>query len=215
LNLTGLINLSMSVTWCRLQKRQDSIFGILPVFIYWVWVLCYDRRSVGLGIKHPFGDYDQIFITVKTVAGLMIWVALSDRTDVICNWSSPAQSFSSLSPSGLATIFYCLRFESFLFVASYDLQSDGGVIWPHLHMGVTFYSYTGKESTIYTELVLFWGFAQTPKNETGILLIGGKFWMNNMGFITQHTKITSNPSQLTPDSWHHNYRYCKQGVHLP
>jgi hypothetical protein len=32
----------------------------------------------------------------------------------------PAQSFSDPSPLGLETIFYCLRFETSLFVASYD-----------------------------------------------------------------------------------------------
>jgi hypothetical protein len=29
-----------------------------------------------------------------------------------CCWSSPAQSFSGLNPSGLMTRFYCLRFET-------------------------------------------------------------------------------------------------------
>jgi hypothetical protein len=35
---------------------------------FWVWVLCYDRRSAGqscLGIKHPSGALEQIFITVR------------------------------------------------------------------------------------------------------------------------------------------------------
>jgi hypothetical protein len=36
-------------------------------------------RPVCLGIKRPPGDYVQIFITVKTVAGLLIWGALSDE----------------------------------------------------------------------------------------------------------------------------------------
>jgi hypothetical protein len=35
-------------------------------------------------------------------------------------WPLPAQSFSGPSPLGLETIFYCLRFETSLFVASYD-----------------------------------------------------------------------------------------------
>jgi hypothetical protein len=39
-----------------------------------------------------------------------------------CCWSSPAQSFSGQSLMGLATIFYCLRFETSLLVASYDSQ---------------------------------------------------------------------------------------------
>jgi hypothetical protein len=36
---------------------------------------------------------------------------------------------------GLATIFYCLRFETSLFVASYDSQGYGGSIRPCLHTG--------------------------------------------------------------------------------
>jgi hypothetical protein len=36
---------------------------------------------------------------------------------------------------GLATIFYCLRFETSLIVASYDSQSHGGGIRPRLHTG--------------------------------------------------------------------------------
>jgi hypothetical protein len=51
----------------------------------------------------------------------------------ICYWPSPAQSFSGLSPLELATIFYCLRFETSLFVASDNSQGHGGGIRPHLH----------------------------------------------------------------------------------
>jgi hypothetical protein len=36
-------------------------------------------RPVCLGIKHPFGAYDQIFITCVTVTGLFLWGALSDE----------------------------------------------------------------------------------------------------------------------------------------
>jgi hypothetical protein len=53
-----------------------------------------------------------------------------------CSWSSPAQWFSGPSPVGLVTIFYYLRFETSLFVASYDSQGYGGGIRPRLHMGV-------------------------------------------------------------------------------
>jgi hypothetical protein len=35
----------------------------------------------------------------------------------------------------LAIIFYCLRFETSLFVASYDSQGHGGGIRPRLHTG--------------------------------------------------------------------------------
>jgi hypothetical protein len=52
-----------------------------------------------------------------------------------CYWPSPAQSFLGLSHVGLVAIFYCLRFETSFFVASYDLQGHGGGIRPCLHMG--------------------------------------------------------------------------------
>jgi hypothetical protein len=44
--------------------------------------------------------------------GRSLW--LEDGSVVYnCCWTSPAQSFSSPSPLGLATIFYCIRFETF------------------------------------------------------------------------------------------------------
>jgi hypothetical protein len=36
---------------------------------------------------------------------------------------------------GLVTIFYCLRLETSLFVASYDSQGYGGGVRPRLHRG--------------------------------------------------------------------------------
>jgi hypothetical protein len=54
----------------------------------------------------------------------------------ICCWPLPAQSFLGLSPLGLATIFYCLRFETSLFATSYDSQGHGGGIRPRLHTEV-------------------------------------------------------------------------------
>jgi hypothetical protein len=53
----------------------------------------------------------------------------------ICCWPLPAQSFLGPSPLVLAAIFYCLRFETSHFVASYDSQGHGGGIRPHLHTG--------------------------------------------------------------------------------
>jgi hypothetical protein len=50
-----------------------------------------------------------------------------------CCWPSPAQSFSGPIPVGLVTVFYCLRFETCLFVASSDSQGHGGGIRPRLH----------------------------------------------------------------------------------
>jgi hypothetical protein len=48
-------------------------------------------------------------------------------------WPSPAHSFSGSSPLGLPTIFYCLRFETSHFVASYNTQGYGGGIRLRLH----------------------------------------------------------------------------------
>jgi hypothetical protein len=52
-----------------------------------------------------------------------------------CCWSSPAQSFSGPSPVGLATVFYCLIFDTYLFVASCDSQGYGGGFRTRLHTG--------------------------------------------------------------------------------
>jgi hypothetical protein len=74
----------------------------------------------------------------QTVPGLL-WDSLSreDGSAIYnCCWPSPAQSFSDLSPLGLATIFYCLRFATSLFVNSYHSQGYGGVIRPRLQKGV-------------------------------------------------------------------------------
>jgi hypothetical protein len=43
--------------------------------------------------------------------------------------------FLDPSPLGLVTVFYCLRLETSLFVASYDSQGHGGGIRPRLHTG--------------------------------------------------------------------------------
>jgi hypothetical protein len=78
-----------------------------------------------------FGSYSLVFM------GRPVW-----REDgsvfCICCWPLPAQSFFGPSPLGLATIFYCLRFETSPSVASYDSQGHGGGIRPRLHTGFSF-----------------------------------------------------------------------------
>jgi hypothetical protein len=105
-------------------------------------------RPVCLGIKHPSGAYDQISFPlgirntpdsyVLDSVGRPLW-----REDgsvfCMCHWPLPAQSFSGPSSLGSATIFYCLRFETSLFVASYDSQGHGGGIRPRLHTGLQIY----------------------------------------------------------------------------
>jgi hypothetical protein len=97
---------------CRLMANR-----IESSLILWPTV----RRPFHLGIKHPSGAYDQIFITVRQLR--VCWCgALSLTRRRVCRynccWSSSAQAFSGPSPVGLATILYCLRFETSLFVAS-------------------------------------------------------------------------------------------------
>jgi hypothetical protein len=91
----------------------------------------------------PSGAHDQIFITVWQLrsrffffffVGRPLW-----REDgsffCLCCWRLPAQCFSGPSPLVLTTVFYCLRFETSLSVASYDSQGHGGGIRPRLHTG--------------------------------------------------------------------------------
>jgi hypothetical protein len=56
-----------------------------------------------------------------------------------CCWPLPAQSSLGPSPLGLANIFYCLRFGTSGFVASYNSQGHSGGIRPSLHMGMNCY----------------------------------------------------------------------------
>jgi hypothetical protein len=59
-----------------------------------------------------------------------------------CCWPSPAQSFLGPITVGLATIFYCLRFETLLFVAYYGgdirtrLHTLSDDLWPHISCGL-------------------------------------------------------------------------------
>jgi hypothetical protein len=74
-----------------------------------------------------------------TVMFLIPWGALSDERMGLSfvGAAGPCQRSLSrvLAPWDLATVFYCLRFETSLFVASYDWQGHGGGIRPRLHTG--------------------------------------------------------------------------------
>jgi hypothetical protein len=80
-----------------------------------------------------FDSYGLVFFFV----GHPLWREDGSVFCIRC-WPLPAQSFSSPSPLELPTIFYCLRFETSLFVASYDSQGHGGGIRPRLHTGMLF-----------------------------------------------------------------------------
>jgi hypothetical protein len=95
-------------------------------------------QSVSLGVEpHPglMTRYLLLFDSYGLVSvGRFLW--WEDRSVFcICCWPLPAQSFSGQSPLGLATIFYCIQFETSLFVASYDSQGHSEGIQPRLHTG--------------------------------------------------------------------------------
>jgi hypothetical protein len=83
-----------------------------------VRVLCYERRSVGQIVLVSGTHLGLRFLLVSDSCGFVSFTIAAD----------PRQHSHSR-----VTIFYCLRVENSLFVASYDSQAQGGGIRPHLH----------------------------------------------------------------------------------
>jgi hypothetical protein len=64
--VTDLVLIYESVTSSTATALNDDCLTNESFWVWvWIWVLYYDRRSVCLGIQHPFAAYDQIFITVR------------------------------------------------------------------------------------------------------------------------------------------------------
>jgi hypothetical protein len=130
------------------EHVKGSGSGILETLSQYEWIRILSlslmlrptvSRPVCFGIEHPCGAHHKIFITVTQLRVCWRWSCLWREDGSIvynCCWSSPAQSFSGPSPVGLVTIFFCLRFETSIFVASYGSQGHGGGIQTRLHTGL-------------------------------------------------------------------------------
>jgi hypothetical protein len=112
-----------------LQTRSHSLSDLSLSLMLWPTA----SRPVSLGIKHPWG------LLVLDICGFLwrsLFIWREDGFDFYnCCWPSPAHSFSGPSPMVLVTSFYCLIFETSLFVASYDSQGHGGGTRTRLHTG--------------------------------------------------------------------------------
>jgi hypothetical protein len=103
--------------------------------------LYYDRRSAGQSVLEQstlLGLTTRSWLLSDSCwfvgLGRPLW--REDESAVCsCCWPLLAQSFSGPSPFGPAAIFCCLKFETTLFVASYDSQGHGGGIRSLLHTG--------------------------------------------------------------------------------
>jgi hypothetical protein len=90
--------------------------------------------------RAPSAAHDQIFINLWPLRSCSSGAPSLTRRRVRLLYmllALPSVVFPDQSPLGLVTIFQCLRFETFLFVSSYDSQGHGEDIRTRLHTAVT------------------------------------------------------------------------------
>jgi hypothetical protein len=90
-------------------------------------------RPVCLGMKHPSRAYDQFYYH-QTVAGLLIWGALSDeRTGLSFTIAAGPRQRSYFWARVRWDLQPYFTVSDCLFIVSYDSQGYGGGILPRLH----------------------------------------------------------------------------------
>jgi hypothetical protein len=158
-----------NITWLTFQLLNTPIFRVRESELLCKYSKPHcDWRSVSKSCRAPFGAHDQIFITYDSY-GLVFVRRPLWREDgsvfCICCWPFPAQSFSGPSPLGITTIIYCVRFETSLFVASYDSQGHGGGIRPRLHTGWLIVHFTRHYDDQTEEDEMDGAYSTHPRNE--------------------------------------------------
>jgi hypothetical protein len=101
---------------------------------------------------------------------------------------------------GLVTIFYCLRFETSLFFASYESQGHGGGIWTRLHMGLlnsiycTLYIHTIRDYRQQSAITILHTLQFTPAQALGFSVFTSRILAtdyNSLGVNSNHTGKSS------------------------
>jgi hypothetical protein len=96
------------------------------------------NQSVSLGVEPHLGLMNRYLLLFDSYGLVFCGAPTLTRGRVCLLYMLLALAstvFLLSSPLGLATVFYCLRFETFLFVASYDSQGHDEGIRPRLHTG--------------------------------------------------------------------------------
>jgi hypothetical protein len=142
LHLPNVLCIHQSLPRNGSQQCPLSPLSTAPVLVRWrlkVTLRLTVNQSVSLGVEPHLGlmtKYLLLFCSYGLVfVRRPIWGEDGSVSRIRC-WPLPVQSFLGPSPLGLATIFYCLIFETSLFVASYDSQDHGRGMRPHLHTGL-------------------------------------------------------------------------------
>jgi hypothetical protein len=107
--------------------------------------------------------------------------------------------FLSPSPLGLVTIFYCLRFETSLFVASYDSQGHGGGVRTRLHRMIALYRLRTDRTG--NSVVLFVSAYRTENISRGTYCCVFTSELRSNGRDADHIEHSLSVEVCLPSSW--------------